>query len=53
MFEISTLEFVENEFLTNTVNFDIGSTFSKRRGTAFSQVRGQVPGPLYKLCRMI
>ena len=39
IFEISTLEFVRYEFLTHTVNFGIGSTFSKG------------PGPLYKVYR--
>ena len=41
--EISTLKFVENESLTHTVNFDIGSVFSERPS----------PGPilLYKVCR--
>ena len=29
IFEISNLEFVMKVFLTNTVNFVIGSTFSK------------------------
>ena len=31
IFEISTLEFVKHEFLTHTVNFIIGSTFSMVR----------------------
>ena len=29
IFEISTLEFVKHEPLTNTINFGIGSAFSK------------------------
>ena len=43
MFEISTLEFVKNEFLTHTVNFGIGPAFSDGPG----------PGPnlLYKVCQ--
>ena len=41
--EISTLEFVENESLTHTANFDIGSAFSERPSP--------VPIPLYKACR--
>ena len=50
IFEISTLESVKNEFLTYTVNFGIGSTFCKVLGSAFSQVPGPGPGPLYKVC---
>ena len=38
--EISTFKFLKNEPLTHTVNFGIGSAFSKGPG----------PGPLYKLC---
>ena len=37
IFEISTLEFVKNEFLTYIVNFGTGSTFSKGQGSAFSE----------------
>ena len=37
LFEISTLCFVKNEFLANTVNFVIGSAFSKDPGSAFSK----------------
>ena len=49
-FEISTLEFVKNEFLANTGNFGTWSAFSNGPWSAFSQ--GPVPGmgPLYKLC---
>ena len=32
IFQTSTLEFVQNESLTQTVNFGIGSTFSKVPG---------------------
>ena len=39
-FEISTLEFVKNESLTDTMNFGIGSTFSEGLG------------PLYKVCSL-
>ena len=42
IFEISTLEFVKNESLTHTVNFTIGSAFSKGLGLC--------PDPLYKVC---
>ena len=44
IFEISTFRFVKNEFLTHTVNFGIGSTFSESAGKG--------PGPLYKVCRV-
>ena len=46
IFEISTLEFVKNESLTHTMNFGIGSAFSKGPMSAFSEG----PGPLYKAC---
>ena len=42
MFEISALEFVKNESLTHTMNFGVGSTFSKGLGPG--------PGPPYKVC---
>ena len=50
LFENSNLEFVKHESLTHTMNFDIGSAFSKGLGSAFSE--GSVPGsgPLYKVC---
>ena len=51
IFEISTLEFVKNESLTYTVNFGIGSAFSKGSGSAFSEGPVPGPGPLYKVCR--
>ena len=41
IFEISTLEFLNNESLIHTVNFGIGSAFS------------QGLGPLYKVCRYL
>ena len=50
IFEISTLKFVRNEFLTHTVNFGIRSAFSNGSGSAFSQGQGPGPGPLYKVC---
>ena len=37
--------------LTHTVNFGIGSTFSKYSRSAFSEGPGQGPGPLYKVCQ--
>ena len=47
IFEFSTLEFVKNESLIYTVNFAIGSAFSKSPGSAFSE--GPGPGRLCKL----
>ena len=49
-FFISALEFVKNEFfLTHTVNFGIGTTYSKGTGSAFSEVPSPGLGPLYKV----
>ena len=39
---------MENESLSHTVNFGIGSAFSKGPKSAFSE--GPGPGPLYKVC---
>ena len=36
--------------LTHTVNFGIGSAFSKSPGSTFSEGLGLGPGPLYKVC---
>ena len=36
--------------LIHTVNFGIGSAFSKGLGSAFSEGPGRGPGPLYKVC---
>ena len=44
IFEISTLKFVENESLTHTVDFSMGSTFSKCPGPVFSEGPGPDPG---------
>ena len=46
-FEIGTLEFVKNEFLTHTVNLGVGSAFSKSLRFSFSE--GSGVGPLFKL----
>ena len=55
IFEISTLKFVKNESLTHTVNFGIGSAFSKGSGSAFFEGPGPSPGqgPLYKVCDLV
>ena len=42
-FEISTLEFVNNKFLTHGVNFGTGSAFSKGPFPS--------PCPLHKVCQ--
>ena len=41
IFEISTLKFVKNGSLTHTVNFDVGSAFSKGPGPD--------PSPIHKV----
>ena len=48
--EISSLECLKNQSLTHTVNFGIGSPFSKSPGCAFCEGPGPFPGPLYKVC---
>ena len=48
IFEIRTLKFDKNESLTHTVNFGIGSVFSKGSGSAFSEGPGRGQGTLYK-----
>ena len=50
IFEISNLEFVKHESLTHTMNFAIGSAFSKGLGSTFSESPGPGPAPLYKVC---
>ena len=54
LFEISTLKFVKSESLFHTVNFGIGSAFSKGPQSAFSEGPGPGLGlvPLYKVCRL-
>ena len=49
IFEISTLKFVENESLTPTVDFGIGSAFSKGPRSIFSEG----PGPSRGLCMLL
>ena len=46
----STVKFFKNEPLTCTVNFGIGSAFSKGPASAFSEGPGPGLGPLYKVC---
>ena len=53
LFEINTLEFVENESLSHTVNFGIKPAFSKGSGSVFSEDARAGPGPLYKLRQVI
>ena len=48
IFEISTLEFLKNECLTNT-----GSAFYKAPGSVSSEILDPGPGPLYKVCAML
>ena len=50
IFEINTLKVVISEFLNHTVDFGIGSAFSKGRGSIFSVGPGPGSGPLYKVC---
>ena len=52
IFEISTLQFVRIEFLTQIVNFYVGPTFSKVSGSAFSEGLCQSLGPIYKVCQI-
>ena len=49
--EISNLESLKNESLTQAVNFGIGSAFSQGPGSAFSKGPCPVLGPLYKVCQ--
>ena len=44
IFEVSTLEFVKNESLTYTMNFGVGSTFSKVSGVRFCGRSGSGSG---------
>ena len=53
IFEVSILEFVKSKFLADTVNFEIGSTFSKSPGSTVPQGLGPGPGLLYKVCHLI
>ena len=50
IFEISTFKFVKTESLTHTVNFGIGTTFSKGPASPFSGGTGTGTGLLYKVC---
>ena len=45
------LKLIKNESLSHTVNFDIGSAFSKGSGSTFSEGPDPSPRPLYKVCR--
>ena len=48
IFEISTLEFLKNEPLSHTVNFVIGSAFSRDPGSDFLKVEVRVRVRLIK-----
>ena len=52
IFDISTLESIKYESLTHTMNFSIGSAFSKGLVSAFYEDPdpGPGPGPFYKVC---
>ena len=52
VFEISTLDFVENEFLDTTVYFSIGSNFWEMSRISFFGGSGPGQSPLYKVCRI-
>ena len=43
---------MRNESLTHTVNFGIGSAFSKALGSTFSEGLDPGPSQLYKVCRL-
>ena len=49
--EISNLESLKSESLTQAVNFGIGSDFSQGPGSAFSKGPCPVLGPLYEVCQ--
>ena len=51
IFEISTLNFIKNKFLTIIVNFGIEPNFFKGPERAFS--KGPVLGPIYKVCHSL
>ena len=50
-FYISTSNLSKTNFLTHTVNFGIGSTYSKGIGSAFSEVPSPGLGKLCKVCQ--
>ena len=49
---MNNLKFVKTEFLTQIVNFYIGSTFSKGPGSAFSEDLCPGLGSIYKVCQI-
>ena len=51
IYEISTLKFIKNGFLTVIASFGIGSTFSKGSEKVDTVSEGLGPGLLYKICR--
>ena len=50
IFDISTLEFVKNEYLTHAMNFGVGSAFFKGLMSAFSESLALAPCPLCRGC---
>ena len=50
IFDISTVEFVKYQFLTNTVNFGIRFAVTKGPESAFSEDPGPGWDPLPKMC---
>ena len=48
LFQISTLGFAKNIFLTHTVNFGVGSTFSKGPESPVSESVGPSPLSIHK-----
>ena len=52
IFEISTLEFVKNDFSTHTENFGIGFAFYKGSASIFSKGLDLVPGLPHKVLQL-
>ena len=47
------LNLSRNESITQTVNFRVGSAFSRGPTSAFSEGPGPGPDPLYKVCPLL
>ena len=52
IFEICTIGFIKNEFLTYTEIFGIGFAFSNSSGSVFSEDLSPSPGQLYRVCQI-